>query len=328
MLREKRVVPFRQAIPKSGPDNGLARQKDRFLDWTLAIGLSEQTEALRRAALDRFVSWCLTAGAEEASQITRELLEAYQLHLFNCRKTDGERLALTTQACRLNPVRAFCRWLAREGLLTVDPARDLETPRLPRRLPRWIPSVRDVRRILAQPDTTTLSGLRDRTILEMLYASAIRRMELVKLQVFDVDLEGGLVAVRNGKGRRDRVVPMGTRTARLVASYLSRARPVLIEPFRTSTLFVTDFGEPFVKNRLGDLVRRYIKGAGIKAPGACHLFRHACATHMLENGADIRFIQAMLGHADLSTTQIYTHVSTTKLTEVHAATHPANRDNF
>jgi integrase/recombinase XerD len=162
----------------------------------------------------------------------------------------------------------------------------------------------------------------------MLYASAIRRMELVKLQVFDVDLDCGLVAVRNGKGRRDRVVPMGPRTARLIASYISHARPVLLEPFRTSTLFVTDFGEPFVKNRLGDLVRRYIKGAGITAPGACHLFRHACATHMLENGADIRFIQAMLGHADLSTTQIYTHVSTTKLTEVHAATHPTNRADF
>lgn len=160
-------------------------------------------------------------------------------------------------------------------------------------------------------------------MLETLYSTALRRMELAALQVFDVDLEAGILHVRLGKGGRDRVVPLGRRTTIWLTRYLADVRPLLVASLREGALFVTDYGEPFGKNRLGDLVRRYIGRARLTAPGACHLFRHACATHMLENGADIRFIQSILGHADLSTTQIYTRVSIAKLKEVHAATHPA-----
>ena len=160
-------------------------------------------------------------------------------------------------------------------------------------------------------------------MLEALYSTALRRMELATLQVFDADLEAGTLQVRNGKGGRDRIVPFGRRAAAWLIRYLEDVRPLLLPSCRQGALFVTDYGEPFGKNRLGDLVRRYIGRARLAAPGSCHLFRHACATHMLENGADIRFIQAMLGHADLSTTQIYTRVSIAKLKEVHAATHPA-----
>ncbi len=148
-------------------------------------------------------------------------------------------------------------------------------------------------------------------------------MELVRLAAIDVDLVAGLVRVRAGKGGRDRIVPLGRRAAAWLASYLRDVRPMLVESRPVATVFVTDYGEAFGKNRLGDLVRRYIDRSRIGAPGACHVFRHACATHMLENGADIGFIQSLLGHADLSTTQIYTNVSIRKLAEVHAATHPA-----
>jgi integrase/recombinase XerD len=196
-------------------------------------------------------------------------------------------------------------------------------PRLPRSLPHWVPSVAQVEQILAQPDLSTRSGVRDRSILEVLYSTALRRMELARLQASDIDLVEGLVRVRGGKGRRDRIVPVGARARRWVATYLQDVRPCLLPSHRENTLFITDYGEPFGKNRLGDLVRRYVERARLAAPGACHLFRHACATHMLENGADIRFIQSMLGHASLSTTQIYTRVSIAKLREVHAATHPA-----
>lgn len=196
-------------------------------------------------------------------------------------------------------------------------------PKLPRRLPRWVPSILQIEKILAQPDISTLSGIRDRAILELFYSTALRRMELARLQTFDVDLASGVIRVRGGKGGRDRLVPVGTRAAKWVGGYLLEVCPQLLPVHREGALFVTDYGEPFRKNRLGDLVRRYLGRARIDAPGACHLFRHACATHMLENGADIRFIQSMLGHADLSTTQIYTQVSISKLKEVHAATHPA-----
>jgi integrase/recombinase XerD len=169
----------------------------------------------------------------------------------------------------------------------------------------------------------TAWGIRDRAILEVLYSTGVRRSELAALAVFDWDRLRGAITVRQGKGGRDRVVPIGDRAAAWLAKYVDEVRPSLSREPDDGSLFLTDYGEPFEKNRLGDLVRRYLDYAGVKAPGSCHLLRHACATHMLENGADIRFIQALLGHADLSSTQIYTNVSILKLKEIHAATHPA-----
>ena len=160
-------------------------------------------------------------------------------------------------------------------------------------------------------------------MLETFYSSGIRRMELVQLKLYDVDTRGGSLTVRGGKGGRDRVVPLGARACAWVDRYLEEVRPQLLARHDDGSCFLTDFGEPFEKNRLGDLVKGYIERAGFKVTGSCHLFRHAMATHMLENGADIRFIQAILGHSDLDTTAIYTQVSIHKLKEVHAATHPA-----
>ncbi len=325
MLRPKRIVPRRQAEPDESADNPLHALVSRFVEWTLAVGLAGQTANIRQVALGRFVRWCHARGISCPREITREVPEEYQLHLARHRKSNGEPLALATQVTRLHPVRAFCRWMVHERLLDSDPSADVRLPRLPRRLPRWVPSVSQVDCILAQPDTSNPAGIRDRVILEVLNSTGPRRMELVRLAAIDVDLAGGLVRVRAGKGGRDRIVPLGRRAVAWLITYLQDVRPVLVQSRPENAVFVTDYGEPFGKNRLGDLVRRYIDRSNIAAPGACHVFRHACATHMLENGADIRFIQSMLGHADLSTTQIYTNVSIRKLAEVHAATHPACR---
>lgn len=313
------------APPDPSAGHPLHLLKERFLDWTIAIGLAQQTANIRRAALDQFIRWCDVCGVSDPREITLERLEEYQLRLSRHRKRNGAPLAVTTQVTRLHPIRAFSRWMVREGFLDADPSFNLQIPRLPRRLPRWVPSVAQIDCILAQPDTSTPAGIRDRAILEVLYSTGLRRMELVRLTAVDVDLVAGLVRVRGGKGGRDRIVPLGGRATGWLASYLREVRPLLVESRPQTTIFVTDYGEPFGKNRLGDLVRRYMDRSRIAAPGACHVFRHACATHMLENGADIRFIQSMLGHADLSTTQIYTRVSIGKLAEVHAATHPACR---
>ncbi|MGH7410840.1 MAG: tyrosine-type recombinase/integrase [Candidatus Methylomirabilis sp.] len=297
----------------------------RFLEWTQAIGLAEQTARIRSAALGGFIRWCDGQGIRSVEKVTREALERYQLHLVRYRKANGVGLALSTQATRLHPIRAFCSWLAREGRVAIDPSRDLVMAKLPRRLPRCVPSYRDIERILGQADVATHSGLCDRAMMEVLYATGVRRMELVNLQVWDINVPDESLMVRCGKGRRDRVVPIGRRAARWVESYLVRVRPRLLADTDPGALFLTDYGEPFRKNRLGDLVKRYLASSRLGMPGACHLFRHACATHMLENGADIRFIQAMLGHADLSTTQIYTHVAIGPLRAVHSATHPGAR---
>jgi integrase/recombinase XerD len=236
-------------------------------------------------------------------------------------RLSGEPLELSTQATRLNPLKAFCKWLVRKRHLPYDPALELILPKLPPRLPRRIPTVDEMKRVIGGALDASPQAIRDRAIMETLYSTGLRRMELVRLRLVDVSLEGGSVVVRAGKGRRDRVVPLGLRAAASIERYLRDVRPLLQSGLDRGEVFLTDYGEPFRRNRLGDRLHRYVAKAGL--PGACHIFRHACATHMLDNGADIRFIQAILGHADLSTTQIYTHVSIGKLREVHAATHPA-----
>jgi integrase/recombinase XerD len=166
-------------------------------------------------------------------------------------------------------------------------------------------------------------GLRDRAILEVFYSTGIRRSELALLRIFDVDSERCTLLVRQGKGKKDRIVPIGERALHWVKRYLDELRPKLVADPDEGVLLLGDAGDALLLARLTDLVRTCVKRAELGKTGSCHLFRHTMATLMLENGADIRFIQQMLGHASLASTQIYTHVSIRKLQEVHAATHPA-----
>ena len=196
-------------------------------------------------------------------------------------------------------------------------------PRLERRLPKHILTVDESEAIINQPDTSKPTGIRDRAILETLYSTGIRRMELINLKLFDIDNERGTVMVRQGKGRKDRMIPIGERALKWIEKYQSDVRPELSTPNDEGILFLTHLSEAFTPNRLTQLVRDYIDAADIGKRGSCHLFRHTMATLMLENGADVRFIQAMLGHVSLETTQIYTQVSIRKLKDIHTATHPA-----
>jgi integrase/recombinase XerD len=294
-----------------------------FLEWSAARALSDQTIATRERALKRFIAWCDERELSHPKDVALPVLERYQRYLYHYRKPDGSALTFGTQQTMLVPLKAFFQWAARERHLLYNPASELLLPRLPRRLPKHILSVADIETLIQQPEITTAAGLRDRAMLETLYSTGIRRMELVRLKLYDVDTRGGCVTVRGGKGGRDRVVPLGKRACAWVDRYLEEVRPQLLARHDDGSCFLTDFGEPFEKSRLGDLVKGYIERAGFKVVGSCHLFRHAMATHMLENGADIRFIQAILGHNNLDTTAIYTQVSIHKLKEVHAATHPA-----
>lgn len=322
VLRRKPRVPTRAAPRDPAAANPLHAYRRAFLEWALAAGYADHTGATRDRAITRFIAWCDERGLTQPQEITRAVLERYQRHLWLHRKTDGSPLSLSTQETLLNPLRAFCKWLARENHILYNPASELVLPRSPRQLPKALLSVAEVEHVLNQPDVTELTGLRDRAILETLYSTGMRRLELANLGVFDVDLARGTVMIRQGKGRKDRLIPIGARAGTWIQRYLDEVRPQLLARGDERALFVTDYGEPFERNRLSDLVKKYMRHAGI-AHGSCHALRHACATHMLENGADIRFIQALLGHAELSTTQIYTQVSIGKLKEIHAATHPA-----
>lgn len=286
---------------------------------------SPQTVEGRKWALRTFLSWAQERDLRRPDQITKPILESYQRWLYHYRKADGKPLGVTTQRSRLSAIQNFFAWLCRANALSANPAADLELPRKPNTiLPRSL-SMDEVQAILNIPDVSDALGIRDRAILELFYATGLRRSELVRVDVSDLDPVRGLLTVRKGKGNKDRVVPVGECALHWLGVYLEQTRPLLQTPASGQALFLSSYGERITGGHVGNWVRRLLDTAGLCRTGACHLLRHSCATHMLENGADIRYIQQLLGHARLDTTQIYTEVSILQLREVHARTHPHAR---
>jgi integrase/recombinase XerD len=313
--------PVRRPRPDPLAHNRLLRYMDEHFEWMRVTGYSLDTIRARRVCLRKFIAWADERGLSDPREITRPMLERYQRHLFYYRKDDGSPLTINMQYQYLTPLKTWFKWMSRQHHILANPAADLQLPRPTKRLPRALLSAEDIEAILREAEPTTTQGLRDRTLLEVLYATGLRRMEIVMLAVYDVEPGRGLVRVRHGKGRRERVLPLGERASAWLDKYLIESRVQLLAA-DTEILFLTDYGEPMHAEYVSNKVKRYMEFAGIHKLGAAHLFRHACATHMLEGGADIRFIQAMLGHAELSTTEIYTHVSIDKLKAIHARTHP------
>lgn len=300
----------------------LFRYVEAHCEWLTVTHYSADTVASRRRALRTFIVWANERGIDDPREVTKPILERYQRHLFYYRKEDGGALVPGTQVNLLRAIKAFFKWATRENHILYNPASELDIPKVQRHLPRNILTVEEVAAILNEADPSTATGLRDRALLELLYSTGLRRKEVGNLTRSDVDLVRQVVFVREGKGGRDRVVPLGGRACAWLEKYLYEARPQLTINDATA-LFVTDYGDPVLGHYVAMRVKRYMAIAGIERPGAAHLLRHACATHMLEGGADIRFIQALLGHANLNTTEIYTHVSIEKLKAIHEATHPA-----
>ena len=314
--------------------NRLLRYMEDHFEWMLVTGYSPDTVRARRQSIRRFIGWCDERGLADPREITRPMLERYQKYLFYYRKPDGKDsgapLTLGMQYQYLAPLKTWFKWLSRQHHILANPAADLDLPRQPKALPRSVPSVQEVEAILSEAEPSSAKGLRDRALLETLYATGLRRMELPGVSIYDIDMHRGVLWVRHGKGRRERVVPLGDRAMAWLDKYLIESRPQLLAG-DTDALFLTDYGEPVQPDYVADKVKRYMEFAGVHKTGSTHLLRHACATHMLEGGADIRYIQEMLGHANLQTTEIYTHVSIDKLIAVHGATHPSrltrNRDD-
>lgn len=321
MPRKGDTKPKRTVGDTRDPDS-LYHHMQRFSQWSREKAYSERTVENREAALRPFIVWCHERGLTRPQEITKPILERYQRHLFLYRKADGEPLSVRSQHVRTTPIKALFKWLSRQNHILYNPASELELPRMEKRLPRHILNVREVEKVLSQPDLATPIGVRDRAMLEVFYSTGIQRMELINLTVQDIDAERGTVMVRQGKGRKDRMIPIGERALTWIDKYREDVRPDFASGADDGTLFLTTLGEAFAAGRMTQLVRNYVTAADTGKRGSCHLFRHSMATLMLENGADIRFIQAMLGHAELSTTQIYTQVSIRMLKQIHTATHP------
>ncbi|HLB14630.1 MAG TPA: tyrosine-type recombinase/integrase, partial [Burkholderiales bacterium] len=268
----------------------------RYLNQLLAEGRSRYTVRGARSALKELTAFLGRIGLGEVGQLDGAELLRYREELAWRLTPKGTPLSVRSQLELLGHVANFCRFLVAQGWLLADPSEKLPRPRKPQRLPRSIIETGEVERILALPDTRTPRGYRDRVILEILYSTALRREEIAKLLLDDVDPETGYVFVREGKGSKDRSMPRPQR-------FKKRCRGM----------------EP---NAVWCVVRKYAKRAGVEKPVSTHSFRHACATHMLRNGAPIRQLQEMLGHASLTTTQLYTRVTINDLRAMHSRFHP------
>ena len=310
-------------MPEGG-EGTVQRALWMFIEHTRLRGYTRQTQYGYARYGQEFVHWCQACGHSESATLPPTVLRSYQQTVSRLRKRDGEPLSIRAQLAKLVPVRAFLRWLSKDVPAMREALDGCELPKAPRTLPRALLSPREMERLLRQPDLSTPVGLRDRAILELFYGVGLRRMELIELDVDDLDRERMTLMIRQGKGGRDRVVPVGDQAMCWLIRYLEESRPRLIRitpvPQR---LFLGRQGEPLSPVWLSGIVNGYLQRIRPGKRGACHLLRHSMATSMLENRADIRYIQAMLGHAQLSSTQIYTHVAMHQLRRVYEATHPA-----
>ena len=314
-------------MTRASPDPlSLAGLVDDHLHHLRVRNYSESTITNRRCHLGFFCRWCEERGLVSPEDVSRPVLEQFRVAVYHYRQPDGRPLSWSTQIHRLTAVKMYLRWMVRQGYLLYNPAAELELPRQPQYLPQAVLTRSEVEQVINQPDTRTHLGVRDRAILETFYSTGIRRMELCRLRVEHLDLGREVLVIRQGKGKKDRFVPVGERALAWLDRYLLRVRPHLAVPPDEGRLFLNDHGQPFTGKRMTQLCGDYVKAAGVGKVGSCHIFRHTMATHMLEGGADTRFIQQMLGHAHLSTTQVYTRISIRKLQEVHRRTHPARLD--
>ncbi|MEO0826897.1 MAG: site-specific tyrosine recombinase XerC [Cyanobacteria bacterium J06642_9] len=313
-------------MPNIADPQGFICFMERFLEWMAVRNYSPRTITARRFYLAHFINWCAQRSLLRPPEITKPILERYQRFLYHYRQDNGKPLTFRSQHNYLVAVRAWFKWLSRQNHILYNPASELELPKLETRLPKAILSQSEAEQVLRQPEVSKSIGLRDRAILETFYSTGIRRLELIGLSLEDLDSERGTLMIRQGKGRKDRMIPIGARAVGWIDKYLADVRPHLCCGHEDGRLFLSHLGEPLTPNRVTQLVRSYVDKANVGKSGSCHLFRHTMATLMHENGADIRHIQAMLGHVSLETTQIYTQVSIKKLKQVHTLTHPARSE--
>ena len=286
---------------------------DTFCDalW-LEEGLSKNTLTSYRRDLHKVSLWL--------AQRQRNLLSATHIDLLEFIAQQTAQLQASSTSRLLSSLRRFYQYALRQGLLQADPSLLIERPKLPRRLPHSLTEA-EVEALLLAPDINKVLGARDRAMLETLYATGLRVSELVHLKLSEVSLDMGVLRVM-GKGSKERLVPLGEQAMDSLQSYLNTARAALLAQRQSDALFVTARGAAMTRQMFWYLIKRYAIAGGVRKHLSPHTLRHAFATHLLNHGADLRVVQMLLGHADISTTQIYTHIAHERLQQLHAKHHP------
>jgi integrase/recombinase XerD len=311
-------------ITKVNQKLSLIECREFYVEDCLARNQSPATGTTKYNDLGYFIRWCIPQGIIDVEQLSLDLLEQYRAYLYRYRKKrDSEPLAASTQRMRLMAITGLLKRLYNLNRLDSDFYKGFELPRVKKARLLDVPSEKDMLLIIAQTATKGRMAVRDKAIMELYYASGIRRAELAKLDIRDIDYQERVVKVRKGKGGIDRTVPIAQATLATITIYINELRPAMATIESGVALFLGMTGKRIQNSALTDLVGGYIRGAGVADKGACHVLRHASATHMLRNGADIRYIQDFLGHEHIVSTQIYTHVYQEDLKRVYSQTHPA-----
>jgi integrase/recombinase XerD len=288
---------------------------EQFLDaiW-MERGLSENTLVAYRNDLNAYARWLASQQQTDLTAVGRDDVQTYLAQRVAAKASPRSTARL------LSTLRRFYAWLRRENRISQDPTALIEAPKLGRPLPKTLTEL-EVEALLAAPDTQTPLGMRDRTMLEVLYASGLRVSELVNLTVMQLNLQQGVIRV-TGKGNKERLVPLGDEAMSWLQRYIQDVRLALLNGQTRDALFVTQRREAMTRQAFWYMIKRHAQSAGIEKTLSPHTLRHAFATHLLNHGADLRVVQMLLGHSDLSTTQIYTHVARARLKDLHARHHP------
>lgn len=289
---------------------------DEFCDalW-LEDGLSRNTLESYRRDLHKFAEWLNIQHGKPVAEASHADIQGFLAHLF----TDESAKASSTSRA-ISSLKRLFRYLLRQNKILIDPTLQIATPKLPRILPKTLTEA-DVELLLNAPDVGTPLGMRDRTMFEVLYATGLRVTELVGLSIAQVSLDMGVVRVM-GKGSKERLVPLGEEALDWLQKYITGMRPILLSGKLSDALFVTQRGGAMTRQMFWYLIKRHARQGGLNKPLSPHTLRHAFATHLLNHGADLRVVQMLLGHSDISTTQIYTHVARERLKSLHAKHHP------
>jgi len=329
---EERMETATEVLPQAGFES----LKKAFLEHLKLRNLSPLSVKQTDLGIRVFLGWLVGKGIREIGQVDREVFENYKAWLSGYTSRLGRPLTSRTVCDRIGIAQCWFAWLKKKGVIGYDPAAGVKAPKCRRPLPRGVMRPDEIRKVLEQPDLRSIIGYRDRTVMEVLYSTGARAAELVGLKVPDVDLQKKMARIRNGKGGRDRFVPLSTPCCRFLERYLAVIRPELTKCTRPSgnnwlkkantgkdLLFLSLYGGPVSKGWLAGFLKDYIHKAGItKVVSPVHSFRHSVATHLLEGGMDVRYVQVFLGHSSINSTQIYTHVERRTLQTLLKKYHP------
>lgn len=326
MLRLEEKQKSLKAIDRIAPDGELRELADKYRSWMIATRYAPDTIQGYGLDLVWFLRYLERNGIDRIADVTAETLENYSLWLRTLQNTKHEdrKISMTHVMHRLFSVKQFFGWLVKQMIVLVDPTENMELPRLPAQMPRTILTQKEAQRLMDAPDLKSPVGYRDKALLEVLYSTGIRTAELLKLKVQDFDEKNRTLFVREGKGGKDRILPLPMIAASYLKEYIDLVRPKFAKNKKhdDGVLFVNYTGSAICPNRLHDIFRRNVRAAGIDKPVTAMALRHSIATHLLENGMDIRYIQEFLGHERLLTTQNYAKVTLPGLRKMYNKFHP------